>query len=203
MHEEVLSESQEKLLPLLSNFSGDFGLVGGTAVALQIGHRRSIDFVMTTSGELKSEMVLGEIRKSYKIQKTIIDEAGEISVVVESVKLSFIKYPFPINFEVDLDNIIRMPSIKTLAAMKAYVLGRRAKWKDYVDLYFILQDYSLGDIVSKSREIFGDEFNEKQFREQLSYFEDIDYSEAVDFMNGKEVDDEEIKDFLIDLSLEK
>jgi hypothetical protein len=44
MQNNVLSEEQKQLLPLLKDFSKQFGLIGGTAIALQIGHRRSIDF---------------------------------------------------------------------------------------------------------------------------------------------------------------
>lgn len=50
--------------------------------------------------------------------------------------------------------------------MKAFALGRRAKWKDYVDLYFIIKDYhSIDEICTKGKEIFEGEFNEKIFRE--------------------------------------
>ncbi|MCB6599156.1 hypothetical protein LI118_17050, partial [Erysipelatoclostridium ramosum] len=72
---------------------------------------------------------------------------------------------------------IKLPDLLTLAAMKAYALGRRAKWKDYVDLYFAMKDYfPISAIVKKAKGIFGAEFNEKIFRAQLAYFKDIDYS---------------------------
>ena len=44
MHKEILSEEQANLLPLVKTFSKNFGLVGGTAIALHIGHRESLDF---------------------------------------------------------------------------------------------------------------------------------------------------------------
>ena len=82
--------------------------------------------------------------------------------------------------------------------MKAFALGRRAKWKDYVDLYFIMRDYySISEIIKKANQIFKKEFNEKIFRTQLAYFKDIDYSEAVIFMPGLEVNEEKIKQELI------
>jgi len=53
--------------------------------------------------------------------------------------------------------------------MKAFALGRRAKWKDYVDLYFILKNhYSLSQLADRTFEIFGSLFSEKLFRQQLS-----------------------------------
>ena len=86
--------------------------------------------------------------------------------------------------------------------MKAYALGRRAKWKDYVDLYVIIRDYyDIHKIIKRTRHIFGLEFNEKLFRAQLSYFKDIDYTEKVDYLKGFEVGDEIIKKKLADFSL--
>lgn len=95
-----------------------------------------------------------------------------------------------------------MPSLLTLAAMKAYALGMRAKWKDYVDLYFIMKDFhSLSEIIQQAEKIFGDEFNEKIFRTQLSYFKDINYSEEITYKNGFGVSDEVVKRGLVDFSL--
>jgi len=86
--------------------------------------------------------------------------------------------------------------------MKAYSLGQRAKWKDYIDLYFILRDhFSIGEIIKKARKIFGNEFNEKIFRTQLAYFKDIDFSEKIIWMEGYETDDKIIKKELIKFSL--
>ena len=91
----------------------------------------------------------------------------------------------------------------TLSAMKAFALGRRAKWKDYVDLYFIIKGYySINEINMEAKKIFGDLYSEKLFRGQLAFHDDIDYSEPVDYMNGSDIDEKEIKRFLIDKSLE-
>ncbi len=96
-----------------------------------------------------------------------------------------------------------MPNLLTLAAMKSYTLSRRAKWKDYVDLYFILKKFhSLTEISQTAKKIFGQEFNEKTFREQLAYFEDIDYSEDIIYKSGFDVSNEVIKKELIQFSLE-
>ena len=95
-----------------------------------------------------------------------------------------------------------MPSLISLAAMKAYALGRRSKWKDYVDLYFLLTRYfSLSEVVEKSIELFGDLFSEKLFRAQLSYFADIDYTERVDYLIASPPLDDEIKDTLTRIAL--
>ena len=74
-------------------------------------------------------------------------------------------------------------SLLQLSAMKAYALGRRSKWKDYIDLFFLLRDhFTIGDICTEATRIFGELFSEKMFRSQLCYFEDIDYTEAIDWL---------------------
>ncbi len=56
--------------------------------------------------------------------------------------------------------------------MKAYALGRSSKWKDYVDLFFLIRDfYSIDEIALRAEEIFGELFSNKLFRAQLSYLE--------------------------------
>ncbi len=117
---------------------------------------------------------------------------------------TFFYYPFQLEFSEHWEDILRLPDLETLAAMKAYALGRRAKWKDYVDLYFIIKRFhSVKQIMKKCEQIFKGEFNEKIFREQLGYFDDIDYSEEVVFLPGQEVADNKIKKELIKFSLEK
>ena len=82
--------------------------------------------------------------------------------------------------------------------MKAFALGRRAKWKDYVDLFFILKNhYSVEQISRRACKIYDQMFSEKLFRAQLSYFEDIDYFESIEYLVPA-VPEEEIKAFLID-----
>lgn len=92
----------------------------------------------------------------------------------------------------------KTPSLLSLAAMKAFALGRRAKWKDYVDLYFILHDYfTMQEICKEAEKIFNQQFSEKLFRQQLAFHKDIDYTESVEFMITA-VPDEEMKESLID-----
>lgn len=202
MHSEILSEKQVEFLDFLKNFSGDFGLVGGTAIALQIGHRQSIDFDLASLGEIKTQSIRKKILEFGKIEAVLIDNQDEYTLIVDGIKFTFFSYPFPIKFSEDLNGIISMPDIVTLSAMKAYALGRRAKWKDYVDLYFIAEKLgSIDSIIEKAKEIFGVEFDEKNFRIQLAYFEDIDYSEKVIFMKEFEVEDEKIKKKLLEYSI--
>lgn len=202
MHSEILSKEQVELLPLLKMANKNFGLVGGTAVALQIGHRRSIDFDLFSYKEFKNNNIKKQVERVTDITKTIVNKKGEYTFFSNKVKITFYNYPYRIEYKKKLDEIIKIPDLLTLAAMKAFALGQRAKWKDYADLYFIMKDYfTFKEISRKGSEIFGPEFNEKLFRIQLAYFNDVNYDEAIEFLPGFEVSDAKIKKELIEFSL--
>lgn len=96
-----------------------------------------------------------------------------------------------------------MPDLLTLAAMKAFALGRRAKWKDYLDLYFILKDFhTFREIADKATEIFKEQFSEKLFKMQLGYFKGINYEETVTFLIPNPPTETEVQEFLINISIE-
>lgn len=204
MRREALTKKQEQLLPLISKFSRQFGLVGGTAIALYIGHRESIDFdLFTLKNKLfKNTDIKRKVLEIKNIDEVIVSKMGEFTFIIDTVKFTFFHYFFEIDFSEKFDDIIKMPDLLTLAAMKAHALGRRAKWKDYVDLYFIIRDfYDLNEITKKAKTIFGNEFNEKMFKVQLSYFDDINYQEKIVYKKGFETDDKTIKRALVEFSL--
>ena len=194
MHKEILTRAQIRLLPLVKKFKKSFGLVGGTAAALQIGHRRSVDFDLFSSKKISRNAIREVILEHAKIQTILVDQQEEYTLVVGGVKLTFYYYPFQVAYPKRLEDIITMADLATVAAMKAYALGRRAKWKDYIDLFFILKDFHpLPEVALRAKKVFGVEFNEKIFRSQLAYFRDIDYSEKIEFMPGYAVSDAAVR----------
>ena len=202
MHAEVLTADQLGLLPVLKLFRKEFYLVGGTAIALQLGHRRSIDFDMFTLKPFGSKRVLNVLENAGKKALVTRRVSEQLNLVIDGVKITFFQYPYAVEAMVD-DEAFRMPELLSLAAMKAFALGRRSKWKDYVDLFFLLRDrFKLAEIERQAVKIFGGEFSAKLFRAQLSYHKDIDYTETVDFMPGFAVEAETIRAFLVDRSLE-
>ncbi len=202
MHKEILTENQAKLLPIVHMFSKNFGLVGGTAIALQIGHRRSIDFDLFTGKPFSNFNIKKRISGRGGIHNIFKDEEGQYTFIIDDVQFTFFHYPYKINFSKKFEDIVKFPNLLTLAAMKAFALGRRSKWKDYVDLYFIIRDYHpMKNIIARGRKMFGNEFNEKLFRSQLAYFKDINYSEEVEFLPGFAVSDKKIKKALVEFSL--
>lgn len=202
MHKEILTSSQVELLDFIKKFNNNFYLAGGTSIALQIGHRRSIDFdLFTKADSLNASKIKSAFIKLSGTGKSVIYEAfDQIHFLVNGVKLTFFTYPFDISTNINFEDKFRMPDIVTLGAMKTFALGGRNKWKDYVDLYFILKDHCSFDLLTKkAEEIFKESFNPKLFREQLSFFDDIDYSEVVEFINN-EIPVDEIKKFLIEVA---
>jgi len=203
MHTNILSKSQNDLLPLIKEFKKNFYLAGGTAIALSIGHRKSIDFDLFTPKQIRPQTIENAIRRAgYDIEHTMVSTIDEYTIIVDGVKVSFISYPFKIVADSAWNDIARLPNLLTLASMKAYTLGRRAKWKDYVDLYFLIRDhFSLKVISDEAMRIFTGGFNSRIFREQLAYFDGIDYSEEVEFMPDKEASNEDVQNFLSKTSI--
>jgi hypothetical protein len=198
MHHNILSKNQTDLLPLISLFTREYYLVGGTAIALYLGHRRSIDFDLFKYGNINHKKNIDKI-SAFKMPFTITRRVSEqMNLNINGVKVTFFEYPFKVNLTARFDRYIKLPSLIDLAAMKAYALGRRSKWKDYVDLFFLIRDfYSIDTIAGRAEEIFGELFSNKLFRAQLTYFEDVDYTEEVDFLVAAPTNDQ-IKDFLIE-----
>lgn len=198
MHQQIFNPNQNQLLPLVKQFKREFYLVGGTAIALHIGHRRSIDFDLFKFSSIKPKSIIQKISDfeyPYLVTRRVTEQ---LNVTIHEVKFTFYQYPFKIKATEKLDDILRLPTLLDLAAMKAYALGRRSKWKDYVDIYFILKEhFSVNQISQRTIDLFGPLFSEKLFRAQLCYFDDIDYSEPVEYL-VQPVPADEIKSFLID-----
>lgn len=197
MHSEILSERQTELLPLMAQFRREYYLVGGTAIALYLGHRRSIDFDLFKPSNINHKRNLDRIA-AYPFQHIVTRRVTEqMNLVINEVKVTFFQYPFPIEPTSTFENYFRLPSLLQLAAMKVYALGRRSKWKDYVDLYFLLRDhFTIADISAIAGQLYGELYSEKMFRTQLCYFDDIDYTEAVDYLIPCPPTEQEIKNAL-------
>lgn len=202
MHREILTKNQIELLPIVHMFSRNFGLVGGTAIALQIGHRHSVDFDLFTEKPFTNFNIKKRILGRKGISNIFKDEEGQYTFLINDVQFTFFHYPYKIDFSKKFEDIVKFPNLLTLAAMKAFALGRRSKWKDYVDLYFIIRDHHpIKNIIIRGRKMFGNEFNEKLFRSQLAYFEDVNYGEEVEYLPGFKTSNKEIKKKLAEFSL--
>lgn len=201
MHSEILSDRQQDLLSLMAQFRREYYLVGGTAIALYIGHRRSIDFDLFKFSSINHKRNLDRIAATpfkHIVTRRVMEQ---MNLIVNDVKVTFFQYPFPVTPTEHFDKYFRLPSLLQLAAMKAYALGRRSKWKDYVDLYFLLREhFTIADITDAATQLFGELYSEKMFRSQLCYFDDVDYSEAVDWLIPNPPTNDEIQRALTDIA---
>jgi hypothetical protein len=203
MLEDVLTPEQLNLARKLFPKIQKFYLAGGTALALQIGHRRSVDFDLASSNPVRTfDLERRIMAEGFKIQSVFTATGDEFSILIEDTKVTFFYFPFPIQPKIIWQTgRIKLPEIDELGAMKAYALSRRSQWKDYVDLFFLLKvKLSIDDIIAKAKQLFSNQFNTKLFREQLCYFDDIDFSETIDYFEyTPEVS--EIKSFLEDIAI--
>jgi hypothetical protein len=199
MHREILSQNQIALLPLISAFKREYYLVGGTAIALYIGHRRSIDFDLFKHSAINHKRNLDKMAR-FKFPLAVTRRVAEqMNLTVNGVKLTFFEYPFEIPTGASFENYVKLPSLLDLAAMKSYALGRRAKWKDYVDLYFLIKHhFSVAEISHRAQEIYGELFSVKLFRAQLAFHKDIDYSEEVEYVIPNPPTPDEVRGGLIE-----
>lgn len=202
MHNEIINPQQSDLIPYLRVFKRSFYLVGGTAIALHIGHRQSIDFDLFTPSRLDKTRIKAKLKEIPFEHKTIFEDFDQLHLLVNGVKITFFNYPYYIEHPIKVGSFTTMPTLLTLAAMKAFALGRMAKWKDYVDLFFIMRDhYSIKEISIQAQKIFGQLYSEKLFREQLAFHKDIDYAEPVAFI-AMPVSDDEVKGFLVEKAID-
>ena len=138
MRQEVLSEKHKKILPMLKNFAG-FYLAGGTALALQIGHRISVDFDLFTNEPIEKKL-FDQVKRVFAGRKIrpLADNKDELTILVDDIKITFLYYPFPALFSKKKIQGVNLLSVKEIAATKSYTIGRRGAFKDYIDLYFVI-----------------------------------------------------------------
>lgn len=166
-----------KLLELLKqlmqdDFFNGFDLVGGTSLALQIGHRNSIDIDMFGNREIDTDLFEEKLKSFGKVEITQSTKNILISSINE-IKVDFVNYKYPLLQETKIIDFIRLASKEDIAAMKLNAILGRGSRKDFIDLYFLLNEFSLQQMFGffKDKYIEGSEF---LVYKSLTYFEDAD-----------------------------
>jgi predicted nucleotidyltransferase component of viral defense system len=183
MHTEALTDDGLKLVPSLAGFP-DFVLAGGTALALQIGHRVSVDFDFFSPLPIPRSLLA---RATQAFAPTpislLVNTKDELSLLAGNAKVTFLAYPFRTLLPIRHMEGFSLLSVPEIGATKAYTIGRRGSYRDYVDLYFIMaKGYaSLDRIVALAEQKFGAAFNSRLFAEQLLFVDDVDDYE-IDFL---------------------
>lgn len=203
-HYEILSEEQKQISELIEKFNKQFILVGGTAISLWIGHRKSIDYdlFLPRWDILPMRTINSELNKSKRSFHEHVKESFHYEWAINKVKITRYAYPYdiPLSRTVQTD-FTRIPNAIILSCNEnRCFFNGRWKRKDYVDIYFLIKRLGLKDILDYTKEVFNNRINMKLFASQLSYFDDISYKEAVEFMPRYEVSEDEIKNSLIQYS---
>ena len=196
IHLELLDKERRKVFENLRVFSEMAVLGGGTALALQIAHRLSFDFDLFLDRQLERKDFL-KLKKAFKLVKVEINTPEQLTVITDSnVDITLLYYPYSLVFPKVITSTLPLCAVEDIVADKAYTVGRRAVWRDYVDLFFVLKQkiVDIFELVKLGEKKFGVEFNSKLFLEQLIYFEDIEISK-ISFVK-EEPSVLEIQDFL-------
>ncbi len=196
IHLELLDKTRLTVFRKLVSLKKIGYLAGGTALALQLNHRKSEDFDVFIGKEVddrlrqKVEEVFGTI--SY-----YVNTSDQISFATKTdVKVTFVWYYFkPLKPSISTPSI-SLSSIEDIAADKAHTIGRRAVWRDYVDIFYLLKNnhFNLQKIIDHAKQKFEGQFVETQFLEQLRYFDDVTVVD-IEFIQ-KHYSPQEIKTYL-------
>ena len=144
MHEETLYLKTKNTLEKIQKeeMLKDFYLAGGTALALQLGHRKSIDLDFFSQKYPSQEQLIQALNK---YQPVIAQQAtGTLDVFIDEVKVSFFDYKYTLLEDTYLYKQVRLASTLDIACMKIAAISQRGTKKDFVDLYVLLQKYTLG-----------------------------------------------------------
>lgn len=196
MHYEALDEKRRALLPALGSFKKDFYLAGGTALALQIGHRVSVDFDFFTEKDFDTEVLYERVQQVFgSVPRTQVSPNTLAIVVQGDVKISFMGYHYPLLGECIDTEYLRLASIGDIGCMKLSAIVSRSELKDYVDLFFILKSLSLTDLLIKlSKKI--PSLDQNLVLKALVSFDDVSI-EPIDFIKGNEVTFDKIQALII------
>jgi len=194
---DILDQKRINILPLFKDLKDDFYLAGGTALALQLGHRDSIDFDFFSEQSFFTEDLTKKVEQSFENHKVtkIQEEKDTLTFIIDdTIKISFFAFPYQlIKPSLDEDNF-RMASLEDIGCMKLSAITSRSVLKDYVDLYFILHKISLEELFKLTKEKFPT-IDINLILKSLVYFDDI-LEEPILFKHDDDIIFESIKKYL-------
>jgi len=187
-----------KLLELLNalmerKFFNNFYLVGGTSLALQIGHRLSVDinlFGLNEINKIEFKEALSKIGSAQLIKKS----KNILIYDINGVKVDFVNYNhYLLEAPITVENI-RLASLKDIGAMKLNAISGRGSKKDFIDVYFLLKHFSLNQLLTFYNKKYPDG-SEFLVLKSLQYFDDAEKEEFPKMMLPISWDDLKTKIF--------
>lgn len=199
IHQELFDPQRQSVFTKLAVFKEYGYLAGGTALALQINHRKSYDFDIFVPNAVDNALKL-KVNKVFGNVNYSLNTSDQINFETENqIKVSFVWYYFPaLNTPIQTESL-SLATIDDIACDKAHTIGRRAMWRDYVDMYSILKSNRIdfAKIIELAQQKFRGEFVTSLFLEQLVFFEDVQVV-PIEFV-GPKIPEAEIKSFLINV----
>lgn len=149
-----------------------FNLVGGTSLALQMGHRNSVDIDLFGNAEIEVDLFIDKLSTFGEV--VVTQSTKNILITkIDDIKVDFVNYKYPLLTDILVKDNIRMLSFKDIAAMKLNAIAGRGSKKDFIDLYFLLKEFSLQEILS----FYGRKYHDGSLfmvEKSLTYFDDAD-----------------------------
>ncbi|OGZ34004.1 MAG: hypothetical protein A2Y98_00895 [Candidatus Portnoybacteria bacterium RBG_19FT_COMBO_36_7] len=176
MHPESISEQTRTVLAKISGVSiaKNFYLAGGTALALQFGHRESIDLDWFSSQKF-SNLEIEKVISGLGQLEIAGESDGTIHGSLDNIRVSFFYYDYKQLFPFVRFENINIADERDIAAMKISAISQRASKKDFIDLYFLLEKYSLRELINLFEQKFsGIKYNKIHILKSLAYFEDAE-----------------------------
>lgn len=171
----ILSESRKKIIASFVSWKNEFYLAGGTGLALQIGHRDSVDFDFFSNNPFDPNKLIERLtaifgHKSFTVTQV---EKNTLSILLNSeIKISFMTYDYPLLNSLIPTEFLNIASIPDIACMKLSTIMQRSALKDYVDLYEVMKIYSLEQLLTFAKKKYP-MIDSTIILKSLSYLEDI------------------------------
>ena len=197
MYWDILDSKRKKLLSQLGFLSQyGFYLAGGTALALELNHRTSLDFDFYTKRKFDNKKLFQELEKKFK--NTILIQKAEQTLIVKinEVEVSFFHYPYPLIFPSIKLKGVNLASKEDIAAMKIIAISDRGTKRDFIDIYFLLEEFSLEEIFEFVKKKYP-MFNIYVGLRGLTYFVDAEKAQKRRLYLIHFVSWNEVKKFLI------
>lgn len=198
MYKECFPHKGWKVLERLKDIIAkhDAILAGGTALALQIGHRISVDLDFFTAADFRIEHVISDIRKTGLPFRIISEGDGTLILDVDGIRVSLLKYEYPFLVKYLSLRGVKIAGVPDIASMKVIAVCQRGTKRDFADLYFILQDVPFHNIARNMVSRFGKErINPVHIGKSLVYFSDAESNPEPDYIKGKDIPWDIIKIF--------
>jgi len=181
LHVETVESHTLSILVELLNIPAlkRFSLVGGTALSLLFGHRKSVDLDLFSAANFENKKVINEITQKFGKQVDIRTNKQQFGIFcfIENVKVDFILHPHPLVRPVHEVGGIRMFSSEDIVAMKVQAVLQRGRKKDFWDIAELLNHYSVDDFIHFHRQKYATQNLMITVPQAISYFADAEDDE--------------------------